>query len=309
MIAAAGRPGEAVAATLPPANRDATITLIAANAVMAGCEPKAMPYVVAAFEAMARPGFDFPGITTTTSSVFPMLIVNGPSRRDRGIDMEAGCMGGAAGRGSATIGRAIALCLRNIGGQRVGDTSRSVFGQPARSSGLVFAEWEERSPWPSLAERRGFPAHRDVVTVHAGKGTFTLADVNTDGAEELLILIARSIAFPMGNKYLMPSAAPGETFVAINPMWAERFGAAFPRYEDVQALLLEHAWMPAEVWPPEVRAVLEAKGRVDDRGRVAMNERPDQIELVVCGGLGNLHAVALPSWGDSLSQTIAVAHP
>ena len=42
----------------------------------------------------------FFGLTTTTSSVFPMLIVNGPSRDDLGIDYRASCMGGAAGRGS-----------------------------------------------------------------------------------------------------------------------------------------------------------------------------------------------------------------
>ena len=84
-----------------------------------------------------------------------MLIVNGPIRDALHIDYRAGCLGGAAGRGSMTIGRAVSLCLRNIGGQRAGETSRTVFGQPARF-GLCFGEWEERSPWPSLAERRGF---------------------------------------------------------------------------------------------------------------------------------------------------------
>ena len=45
--------------------------------------------------------------------------------------------------------------------------------------------------------------------------------------------------------------------------------------------------------------ILHAKNRVDDQGRVWLNERPDQIVTVVCGGLGNLHAIVLPSWGDS----------
>ena len=85
-----------------------------------------------------------------------MLIVNGPSRDALGIDYRAGCMGGAAGRGSMTIGRAVSLCLRNIGGQRAGETSRTVFGQPARF-GMCFGEWEERSPWPSLAGAAASP--------------------------------------------------------------------------------------------------------------------------------------------------------
>jgi hypothetical protein len=71
--------------------------------------------------------------------------------------------------------------------------------------------------------------------------------------------------------------------------------------------VLEHAWQPIDAWPEANRAILESKGRVDDRGRVPMSERPDQIVVVVCGGLGNLHAICLPSWGDSELQS-AVAY-
>jgi hypothetical protein len=164
---------------------------------------------------------------------------------------------------------------------------------------LCFAEWEELSPWPSLAEQRGFSPDDDVVTVHGGMGTHAMADINCDDARELLALLAKSIAFPLGNKFLAPTAGKGETVVAINPEWAKRFGAAFPDIEDCKAWMHEHAWQPIEAWPPSGRQILERKGRVDDRGRVWLNERPNQIVLVVCGGLGNLHAVGLPSWADS----------
>ena len=140
-------------------NGVATVELVAINAALAGVEPAAFPFVLAALEALSEPEWNAFGLTTTTSSVFPMLIVNGPCRDDLGIDYRASCMGGAAGRGSMTIGRAVALCLRNIGGQRAGETTKSVFGQPARF-GFCIGEWEERSPWPSLAERRGFTAGR-----------------------------------------------------------------------------------------------------------------------------------------------------
>ena len=33
--------------------------------------------------------------------------------------------------------------------------------------------------------------------------------------------------------------------------------------------------------------------------------RPDQIVPVVCGGLGSLHAIALPSFGESQMQSVA----
>ena len=59
-----------------------------------------------------------------------------------------------------------------------------MFGQPARF-GFCIGEWEERSPWPSLAERRGYAADHDVVTVHGGKGTFPLADTATTFSDAL----------------------------------------------------------------------------------------------------------------------------
>ena len=298
----------AVLGVLPPQYGVATVELVAANAAMAGVQPAAFPLVLAALEALTTPEWNAFGLTTTTSSVFPMLIVNGPSREALGINFRAGCMGGAGGRGSMTIGRAVSLCLRNIGGQRAGETSRTVFGQPARF-GMCFGEWEERSPWPSLATRRGFDAGADVVTVHGGKGTFPLADIHNDDPRDLLLLLAKSIAYPLANMYL-GNADNGEVVLAVNPMWAERFAGAFPDVADVQTYLHAHAWQPLDVWPQANRDILVAKGRVgtpdgDHQDRVYLTARPDQIVPVVCGGLGSLHAIALPSFGESAMQSVA----
>jgi hypothetical protein len=297
-----------VIGVLAPKQRECTVELAAVNAAMVGVEPAGFPYVVAALEAICAEPFSLSGVATTTGSVAPMVIVNGPGRDRAAIDYRDGCMGGAGGVGSATIGRALMLCLRNVGGQVVGDTSRSVFGQPARAAGLCFGEWEQESPWPSLAEQRGFDRGDDVVTVHGGMGTHAMADINCDDERELLELIAKSICFPLGNKFLAPTAGKGETFLALNPKWAQRFGREFPDVAECQAFLHEHAWQPIGLWPSSGRAILERKGRVSDDGKVRLNDRPEQIVLVVCGGLGNLHAVALPSWSDSESVTWKVQH-
>jgi hypothetical protein len=294
-----------VVGALPPQYGVATVELVAVNAAMAGCRPEAFPHVLAALEALLVPEFNAFGLTTTTSSVFPMLVVNGPARAELGIDHRAGCMGGAAGRGSMTIGRAVSLCLRNIGGQRAGETSRTVFGQPARF-GMCFGEWEERSPWPSLAQRRGFDPADDVVTVHGGKGTYPLADINNDDPRDLLLLIAKSLAFPLSNMYLGGSGENGEVVLAINPVWAERFAAPFPAVDGLQEFLWEQAWQPIDLWPGPNQEILRAKHRVDDDGKVRLVRRPDQFVPVVCGGLGSLHAVALPSFGESQLQSAKV---
>jgi hypothetical protein len=198
----------------------------------------------------------------------------------------------------------VSLCLRNVGGQRAGETSRTVFGQPARF-GMCFGEWEERSPWPPLAQRRGFRPDEDVVTLHGGKGTFPLADVNNDDPRDLAYLIAKCLAFPMNNWYLEPTGGSGELVLAINPMWAARFGKAFPEVGSFQACLFEHAWQPIELWRPANQQILRDKGRVDAAGRVRLVERPEQLVPIVCGGLGSLHAIALTSFCESEMQSAA----
>jgi hypothetical protein len=306
LLQASPYPPDHVLCVLPPVNGVATVELVAVNAALAGVEPAAFGFVLAALEALSEPEWNAFGLTTTTSSVFPMLIVNGPSRDQLGIDCRASCMGGAAGRGSMTIGRAVALCIRNIGGQRAGETTKSVFGQPARI-GFCIGEWEERSPWPSLAQRRGFSVDDDVVTVHGGKGTFPMADIHNDDARDLLYLIAKSMAYPLANMFL-GNVENGEVVVAFNPMWAERFGGVFPDLDDLTAYLRDNAWQPIDLWPEPNAKLLRDRGRVDSRGRVHLVERPDQIVPIVCGGLGSLHAIALPSFGESTMQSKTVVH-
>jgi hypothetical protein len=207
-----------------------------------------------------------------------------------------------------TIGRAASLCLRNIGGQRAGETSRSVFGQAARF-GQCFAEWEERSPWPTLAERRGFAREQDVVTVHGSKGDFPVADTNNDDPRDLAYMLAKCIAYPLSNYYLELTGDCGQIVVVVNPMWAARFAKVFARIESFQEYLREHAWQPIELWRPANQEILRRKERVDGQGRVHLVNRSDQLVPVVAGGLGSLHAMFLPSWCQSEMQSAAAVRP
>jgi hypothetical protein len=142
--------------------------------------------------------------------------------------------------------------------------------------------------------------------VHGGKGTHPVADINNDDPRDLLLLIAKSLAFPLSNLFLGGTGENGEVVLTINPIWADRFAAVFPEIASMQAFLFENAWQPIEVWPAANQEILHKKDRVDDDGRVHLVKRPDQIVPVVCGGLGSLHAVALPSFGESKLQSAAV---
>ena len=290
---------------VPPKHGTATVELVAINAVMAGCEPKHLPILLAALECVGRPAYNGFGFGTTTGSVASMMIINGPNRDEMDINYRAGCLGGAVGRGSVTIGRALQLCLRNIGGMRAGESSRTVYGQPGRVVGVCFGEWEERSDWPSLAMRRGYRQEDEVVTVHGGMGTMALCDVNSKDDRHLAYLVAKSVASPMINLYV-PLKTHGEVIVLINPMWAERFQKTWPKVEDFQSFVYENAWQPIDFWPEPNREYLRDSDRVDSKGRVHALSSPDRFQPLICGGLGNLHSTILPSWGESEMQSAKV---
>ncbi len=302
-VAASGRFPDEQLAALPPRLGRCSVEKVAINAVMAGAPANSMPLLCAAIEAMAQPEFNLFALNTTTCCVVPGVFVNGPARHALGIPYGAGCFGGEAGPAPA-IGRALRLVMRNVGGQVVGRTSKSVFGQPARVTGIVVAEWEERSPWAPFAERRGVPGN--ALTVKDVTGTIDVADTRAQGGRELLEIIGKSLAFPGTNAFIAP-AADSELMLAIAPPWADVIHAAHPSIEEVQQQLWQHARLPLAWWPQSHREVLQ--GRADARGDVHLVESPERIFVLCCGGLGNLHALALHSFGPTRAVTVPLPLP
>jgi hypothetical protein len=300
-VAASGRFPDEVIAEVPPRNGRATVEKIAVNAVMAGAPPEAMPLLLAALDAMSDPLFNLFALNTTTCCVVPALIVNGPVRDALKLPMGPGCFGGEAGNG-ASIGRASRLIMRNIGGQKVGVTSKSVFGQPGRVTGICVGEWEERSPWPPLATRRGVAGGADAVTVHGATGTIDIADIVADNGADLVEIIGKSLAFVGTNAFIGPHHG-AEIMVASAPPWADLIAATYADVADVQAELSQHAQLPASSWPAPHQRRLEEQGRVDERGNVHLVESPEHMLVIVNGGLGNLHALAMHSFGPTRAVT------
>ncbi len=61
--------------------------------------------------------------------------------------------------------------------------------------------------------------------------------------------------------------------------------------------------MPSAMWPEAHRAQHREMGRADARGDVPLVAGPGNLVVLVCGGLGNLHALALHSFGPTKSVT------
>ena len=168
MLGGTHRDAQDVIATVPPNMGLATVEKIAINAVMAGCKPEYMPVIIAAVEAVCTDEFNIHGVTATTMGAAPVMIINGPIRHKIGMNMKLGALG-AGNRANATIGRALRLVVRNVGGATTGGVERSTLGNPMKFT-MCFAEWEERSPWPALHVERGFDPEDSVVTVFAMTG-------------------------------------------------------------------------------------------------------------------------------------------
>jgi hypothetical protein len=121
-----------VVGVVEPRRGEATVEKIAVNAVLAGCVPDVFPAVLAAVDAVCEPRFNLVALNTTTCCATPALMLNGPARQRLGIECGYSCLG-HNGRANATIGRALRLVMRNVGGSIPGAVSKSVFGHRAAS--------------------------------------------------------------------------------------------------------------------------------------------------------------------------------
>jgi hypothetical protein len=287
-----------------PDDSECTIEKIVINAVMAGAPAASLELIVAALEAICEPDFELYGVNATTAPVYPGFIVNGPVRDALDIPYGYGCAGGVSTRANA-IGRAIRLIMRNVAGQTAGVTSQTTFGSPGRLASLLIGEWEEKSPWAPLAERRA-GVTGNAVTAFSTMGTMNILDTTSIGASAFLEMIGKSVAYNGANCF-SPSMEYSEMTIGINPICAELIAKELPSIEDVQEELWKFASVPAGQLEKHHLGQLEAQGRVREDGRIYATPEPKDMVLFVCGGLGGLHALGLHSFGSSLSQTKPIA--
>jgi hypothetical protein len=299
MLEAAGCAADGVVCNLAPLFRPAVWRDIAINAVMAGCRPDYLPVVGAALEAMAADEFNLMGITTTTGSAAPLIIVNGPVAARIGMNPGSNALG-PGNRANATIGRAVSLCLRNIGGAAVGEVDMATLGQPAKYT-CCFAENEAQSPWAPLHVERGFAAGDSVVTVAGISGIVEVIDSASSKGEELAQTFAQSMLIA-GTAAGSGMLGGGEPLLIVPPEHAqtcERDGYSRQR---LGSAIFERAFMPLDRLSPAVRKHLAGRRAGDDPDpaddplRVA--RKAEDVMIVVAGGVG-VKAAYLPTWGGT----------
>lgn len=306
MLRYTDRSTEDVLGHVPPRWAPATIEKLAINAVMAGCQPRYFPVVVAAVQALLRPDFNLFGIQATTNPSYPLLIVNGPIAREIGVNGKGNALGGGF-RANASIGRAVRLILRNVGGGIPHDTDKATQGQPGKV-GMCVAEDEDEHPWEPYHVERGFDRETSTVTAVAITGTFNLLDFASKTAHGVLRIFARTIATPgMQNAQL-----GGGYVVCLGPEHAQQIAADGFSKDDVKRWLFAHARVPLAAFSPEtVAAVIRRR-----RFRWVLNEDPDsaipvaddwrEITLFVAGGPGS-HSVLMPTFLGTIPSIAPIA--
>ena len=311
MLAAEARPPETVIAHHPATGLDLSLHAAAVNAVMAGCLPQYFPVLVAAFEAMDRPDFNFHGSTASTGGSAPLIVVSGPYADDIGMNADVNLFG-PGNRANGTIGRAVRLILRNVFQMLPGISDKSTQGNPGKYS-FCIAERARGNPWPLLCEAQGYAKGTSSVTVFAGGGFCNVENHGGNRPEEILTSVADAMAnygcITLGQSVVI--LAPEHMKIVADAGWSR---------ERVQDFLFATAKRSVEG--------MRGAGKYRDReydaqhgegahplasaGFVHRGLRPDDILVTLGGGDAGGHSCFIPSWSrgrSSILQHHAIAPP
>jgi hypothetical protein len=301
MLEGTTRPADEVVAVVPPDLVECTVEKVAVNAVMAGCRPEYLPVVLAAVEAACTDEFNMHGLLATTYFSGPVVIVNGPVARAIGMNAGGNALG-QGNRANATIGRALQLVVRNVGGGKPGGVDRATLGNPGKYT-FCFAEDEENSPWEPLSVERGFSPEASTVTLFAGEGPRGVVDQLSRAPESLAASLAaalRSVAHPK-----LPMGF--DAFLVVSPEHARVFAEAGWSKGAVKEALHARLQLDGSELVRGAGGIAEGLPEAF-AGATLPKFRPDGLWLVHAGGRAGLFSAIIGGWvnGETGSQPVTV---
>ncbi|MCC6196099.1 MAG: hypothetical protein IT518_16710 [Burkholderiales bacterium] len=293
-------PDEVVTTRMLPESYTVTVEKVAVVGVMAGCEPRALPVLLALVQAFDKDWFSST-IRSTTSLCFS-VVVNGPAARRIGMNAGVNALGSGTGnQANATIGRFLRLAIICLGGSRSGVNDMSSIGNPAKYS-FAFAENEERSPWEPFHVAQGYQREDSVVTVMTGgwshSGPFAwLQDDVERGMDSMAEAIAQ-YELPSGAMFIVDPrsarriAAKGYSKQAAEAYIRARATRTRAQFQSdhfyvpiIEPVLMGHDWYGKKaVWSPDI-----LKLQPHDRFPVYPE---GSIRIIVAGGETNAFAQA-----------------
>jgi len=301
MLAGTQRDPKEVLGLVPPDLQPCTIEKVAVNAVMAGCKPEYLPVVIAAVEASLIDAFCMHGLLATTWFSGPMVIVNGPIAKSIGMNSGGNALG-QGNRANATIGRALQLVIRNVGGGKPGGVDRAALGNPGKYT-FCFAEDEENSCWESLAVQRGFAPTQSTVTLFAADGVQGVADQKSRDPDSLCRSFAESLLTVGHRKFAFLSDA----FLVMVPEHQRIFADANWSKQQVIDRLTELTTRPGKQLMGGVDGI--AEGMPEFLKDMDLPKfKPDGLNIVHAGGTAGLFSAIIGGWlasGDLGSSPVS----
>jgi len=309
MLAGTRRAADQLVALLTPGLGRATVQKIAVNAVMAGCEPAHLPLIIAAVEAMADERFTLHTLAQSTSPTAPLFLVNGPVVAELGLNFGTCALGpGIPSRANIAVGRALRLCMMNLGHAYPQRSDMDTIGSPIKFS-LVLPEHDAANPWEPFHVEYGFRRDESVVTVFPIWDLRSASDLKSGTPELVLQTYAGEMAtmaiarfansnppFPFGNTPL----------VIFPPDHARIFREAGWTKQDVRKFLFVHATVPGWRFTHHPTAFEDTRRWapvVSPFAQVSVLESPDQLRIAVSGGPGCIGFVC-PPFGHCVSRRI-----
>jgi len=287
MLAGTSRNSDDIIALIPPNLAECSVEKVAINAVMAGCLPEYLPVVITCLEAICTDEFNMHGVLATTMSVGPIFVVSGPITER--LNMNSGINAlGHGNRANSTIGRAVQLVLRNIGGGEPGGIDRATLGHMGKQ-GFCFAE--APSPWENLAEGFGFSSEQNTVTAFTGEGPHILVDQKSRSPESLTRSLAEGLKSTISPRMVMAMDA----MLVVSPEHLSRFiDAGWSRAQFIEKL--------SELLIIDSDGIIEGAGGIEDgvpsvfAGNKLPKFRPGGLLVVHAGGPAGLFSAIIGGW-------------
>lgn len=301
MLAATNLPPHDVIARIPPNYGAATVEKIAANAVMAGCRPELMQVLIPLIRAACDERFNLHGVQATTHFAAPLVILNGPVRRQLGFHCAGNVFSNVA-RANSTLGRAFQLILTNLGGARPAEIDMSTLGNPGKFS-YVIGENEEASPWEPFQPR-------SAVTLFAAEPPRAVSEHTARTGRPLLTAIAATLATVWSWRVCL---AP-EAFVVLCPEHATTLARDGFSKLDVRQFLFDHTGIPVRAYDNDGG---EGTQMASSYETIPIHGEPcyrkfrhiDQIQVIVAGGTAGKFSAVIGSWATGPRGSQIVTYP
>ena len=301
MLGGTDRSPAEIVGQVPPDKVDCSIEKLAINAVMAGCKPEYFPTVIAAVEAALQDKFCMHGLLCTTYFSTPVLIVNGPVSRQIGMNSGVNALG-QGNRANATIGRALQLIIRNIGGGIPGGIDRAAMGNPGKYS-YCFAEDESDSDWNTLAMDRGFEREESVVSLFAGDGLQPIVDQQSRTPQSL----AKSMALSLRSIVHTKLYGLADAILVVSPEHRRVFRQGGWSKQDLKNAL------HAELVTPGADLIRGANDVAEGmpagfKDKLLNKFRDDGLHIVTTGGKAGMFSAIISGWvatGERGSQIVS----